>query len=454
MGRWAEVYFTSPPEKRAEAVSELVKELKGEGKAGEVFSRTEENDDFSPEYIEHHDESLSKEEQIKTRTEPAGSEERNLICGSCGHHNRALQRFCGMCGTPLSSWPEENVGPAAESGRTAEELKIPPEEWLPAEAQVPENNAPQYSAPPYSVPQYEEVDRKIDYKVDHAVDHEVDREVDYKINREMIDETEMAEREARAQIWQRPVPSALPSFEGLSEYESAPASHNYRLYGGVILAILLGLLVYMTWRGNSAFWSSSGAPSSLPQAVPVPSDSGPVPGDRPPAAPAAAPAQPAHASHAPASSASNTPAAPKVPTQKQPSAGGREKVVEKASRPANLMARNTPARTRVAPKPIAAAPNPSVGASEQYGAEELAMAQKYLNGSNGARDSRQAAQWLWKAVAKQNLSATMLLSDLYLRGDGVAKSCDQARLLLDAAARKGGTAAALRLRNLQAFGCQ
>ncbi|MFZ1998769.1 MAG: hypothetical protein WA239_21395, partial [Candidatus Sulfotelmatobacter sp.] len=27
MGRWAEVYFTTPPEKRAQAVSELVREL-------------------------------------------------------------------------------------------------------------------------------------------------------------------------------------------------------------------------------------------------------------------------------------------------------------------------------------------------------------------------------------------------------------------------------------------
>jgi len=57
-------------------------------------------------------------------------------------------------------------------------------------------------------------------------------------------------------------------------------------------------------------------------------------------------------------------------------------------------------------------------------------------------------------VGKGNLSATVTLSDLYLRGDGVPKSCDQARLLLDAAARKGGTAAANRLRNLQAFGCE
>jgi TPR repeat protein len=83
------------------------------------------------------------------------------------------------------------------------------------------------------------------------------------------------------------------------------------------------------------------------------------------------------------------------------------------------------------------------------------MAEKYLNGNAGMpRDSKEAAQWLWKAVRKSNLAATMALSDLYLRGDGVPKSCDQARLLLDAAARKGSAAAAERLRNLQAFGCE
>jgi TPR repeat protein len=94
-------------------------------------------------------------------------------------------------------------------------------------------------------------------------------------------------------------------------------------------------------------------------------------------------------------------------------------------------------------------------APEQTGAEEMATAAKYLSGTEGMpRDSREAASWLWKAVGKGNPAATMALSDLYLRGDGVAKSCDQARLLLDAAARKGQHAAAERIRNLQAFGCQ
>jgi uncharacterized protein len=83
------------------------------------------------------------------------------------------------------------------------------------------------------------------------------------------------------------------------------------------------------------------------------------------------------------------------------------------------------------------------------------MALKYLNGSHGTtRDSSAAAKWLWKAEAKKNMAATLLLSDLYRRGDGVPQSCDQARLLLDAVAQKGGIEAEARLRNLQASGCQ
>jgi TPR repeat protein len=83
------------------------------------------------------------------------------------------------------------------------------------------------------------------------------------------------------------------------------------------------------------------------------------------------------------------------------------------------------------------------------------MAQRFLNGGNGqARDAREASKWLWKAMAKHNGSAMVVLADLYLRGDGVSKNCDQARVLLDSAALRGVAGAGQRLRNLQAFGCQ
>ena len=83
------------------------------------------------------------------------------------------------------------------------------------------------------------------------------------------------------------------------------------------------------------------------------------------------------------------------------------------------------------------------------------MAQGYLNGTNGqGRNSSEAAKWLWKAIAKHNSEASLLLSDLYLKGEGVSKNCDQARVLLDAAALQGVKDAGVRLRHLQAFGCQ
>jgi localization factor PodJL len=103
----------------------------------------------------------------------------------------------------------------------------------------------------------------------------------------------------------------------------------------------------------------------------------------------------------------------------------------------------------------AAPPPAEVSATKGNGSEELTIAESYLNGTQGrASDNAEAAKWLWRSVAKQNSSAALMLSDLYLKGTGVAKNCDQARMLLDIATRKGAAGAANRLRNLQAFGCQ
>ena len=87
------------------------------------------------------------------------------------------------------------------------------------------------------------------------------------------------------------------------------------------------------------------------------------------------------------------------------------------------------------------------------GARELLLARHYLDGKAGIRDTTEAVKWLWKAVSKQNASAVMLLADLFIRGDGVAKNCDQARLLLGAAAKKGSNEAATKLRTLELSGC-
>ena len=59
-----------------------------------------------------------------------------------------------------------------------------------------------------------------------------------------------------------------------------------------------------------------------------------------------------------------------------------------------------------------------------------------LQGTGVARNSAEAAHHLWQSVRKQNGSALVVLAGLYAQGDGVAKDCDQAKILLDAAARQ------------------
>jgi TPR repeat protein len=114
------------------------------------------------------------------------------------------------------------------------------------------------------------------------------------------------------------------------------------------------------------------------------------------------------------------------------------------------------ASSKPAPPPASAVPEKqsSEETTAGNGTEELAVAQRYLYGTNGERQNRaEAAQWLWKAMAKHNANATLLLADLYLKGNGVTKNCDQARVLLDSAARAGMKEAGERLRHLPAFGC-
>ncbi len=97
-------------------------------------------------------------------------------------------------------------------------------------------------------------------------------------------------------------------------------------------------------------------------------------------------------------------------------------------------------------------PAPSSAAAGD-GVQELLLARHFLDGKGGTRDTAEAVKWLWKAVGKQNTGAVILLADLYLIGDGVPKSCDQARLLLVAAAKRGASDAAQKLRSLESNGC-
>ena len=105
------------------------------------------------------------------------------------------------------------------------------------------------------------------------------------------------------------------------------------------------------------------------------------------------------------------------------------------------------------PPPSQPAPSGTVAAhAAEGGKSELDEARGYLGAT--PRNSRTAATLLWGAVSAGNSTAETLLADLYLRGDGVAKSCEQGRVLLTAAAEKGNADAQHQLSNLLRTGCR
>ena len=79
------------------------------------------------------------------------------------------------------------------------------------------------------------------------------------------------------------------------------------------------------------------------------------------------------------------------------------------------------------------------------GAEEMAKA-------NHASDSAAEAAWLWKATAKGNPDAPVRLADMYVKGDGVPRSCEQAMVLLKTAATKENALARNRLASMYSSG--
>jgi len=382
MGRWAEVYFTSPPEKREEAIAELLRELQNSSRSEPAAAEPS-----LPEESVARD-SMASDDDPDEAPEPsfAVAGEAANACKGCGKENLVGQKFCGRCGAPLPVLQEDSLsaGPA--------NVHVARQRWDVLHESGEGDSLPLAIAG-YMPPR-------------------------------ILEERRQGALET---AWRVPE-TALPSFA----LEPEPVAYRYRLYVGVALAVLLTVLVYMAWRGKTAL-SSDGTQSVPARAMPA----------LPPAASSTSPP-----------AATSNPQSTDTPSQAAPNGSPRPSQQPQQLQPQPVPKTDQTSAMRpaaqVAPVPAGSS---TLGAGET-GAEELALAERYLSGNPGmGRDSRQGAQWLWKAVGKGNVAASLTLSDLYLRGDGVPKSCDQARLLLDAAARKGKTAAAERLRHLQAFGC-
>lgn len=209
MGRWAEVYFTSAPEKREEAVLELLRELEARNSDREVHT--------APAQTVHAvttDAPSTAFESATTVTHP-----RDLRrCDSCGHHNPPGHQFCGMCGGQLG-------GTASEDPRMDRTRHL----------QNAENEHSEASGYAESYSQYRE-----------------------PIAQESLPPAEDPRRD----------PYDLSPFQSLLERENAEASDydessgsRYRSYIGGIVAILILALGYAAWTSSRSDQTAQGAPA-------------------------------------------------------------------------------------------------------------------------------------------------------------------------------------------------
>ena len=183
--------------------------------------------------------------------------------------------------------------------------------------------------------------------------------------------------------------------------------------------------------------SASAPPTNTSQATPPPTGN----------QPAAAQAGQASVAKAPGSAVNAGPnpvgqnmAAAKTTTTVSP--GDKSKIAgSKASAPVAAAIPNKPKPTsRSTPDNEEAAPKEPIP-----GAEEIAKA-------NDASDSAAEAAWLWKATAKGNPAAPVRLANMYVKGDGVPRSCEQAIVLLKTAAEKPNASARNRLASMYGSG--
>lgn len=96
----------------------------------------------------------------------------------------------------------------------------------------------------------------------------------------------------------------------------------------------------------------------------------------------------------------------------------------------------------------------STGAGAETGQAEYLKAIQILQGTPSSGELSEAVRLLWASVEKGNASAELALADMYWHGRAVARNCEQTRILLTAAARKGSAEAQKRLQQFEQEGCE
>jgi hypothetical protein len=203
-----------------------------------------------------------------------------------------------------------------------------------------------------------------------------------------------------------------------------------------VLALSVGIYVFHREVGAGLIWlgeNMGGRPEGATGASPNAPDSGR------PADPSAAPAT---GGNPPQSGLAAGLASGQPVAQEQPAVG--------SPAPSTADAEPSPP-SRSLPAP-GSSPGTSASAPEP-GQSEYSQAVQLLRANFGV-GTADAVQLLWISVEKGNPNAEIALADLYWHGRGVPKNCDQTRILLAAAARKGNPEARRQLERFQQEGCE
>jgi hypothetical protein len=123
------------------------------------------------------------------------------------------------------------------------------------------------------------------------------------------------------------------------------------------------------------------------------------------------------------------------------------------SRAANSASTGATTTTTAPAQTTAGSLNTMIGTESGSGQEDFNAARELLRGDHRQRDLSKAVDLLWASVRKGYVPAEVTLADLYRRGDGVRKNCDQAQVLLVAASKKGSPEARHLLEQMAEEGC-
>jgi hypothetical protein len=391
LGRWAQAYFSNPPGQRELAISRLLEEIKSE--TSEILTAERARREFSARSSEPRSPDARSSESRPSRVEPPDAR-----TGEVKHFEERTVT-CSIC-------QQQNAERERFCGQCGAALNsVQPDTEDRSRNRIENRNrtsqlseAPQVRAEiPPAQPDTEVPDSEVQWLRERA-------------------------------------------FSSAYEYE-APASHGWKYALGLVVIAAAGF-AYLHWGPNLPNQNKS-----APQAQGNP-------------ARVTAPTLPRPAEEQPSQAIPSAPkdSAPGPPAVTASTSNGSE------GPPSLATVAPQPGHDRIMPSEVqpAAAKSSALGATSMAhpiesldgGVADLRLAQRYLGGGLGARDSSEAAKLLWKSVRQQNATAAILLSELYARGDGVSRNCDQARLLLVAAAKRGSPQAADQLRTLELRGCR